>query len=301
MSKSEDWSGLDRAALENMSAASLEELLLRDFHAPDGGMDDMSGLYQAACVLAARTPPAPSAADRAWARFVRHYLPSAGVASWYSEDGGMPSSDAAPGRRSPVKRRWIRRLAVAVAAVCAAFLLVSAAAAAGGYDLWRLLARWTDEQMSMAPGQILRAEEDEIRMPEEGKEYAGLQEALDDCGLTRPVVPRWMPEGFALADLGVDTGFPDALIFHAAYQRDEDVLVFLIEIFLPREGSAFGDGGNFQKDEGDPVPYEAGGVTHLLSTNAGRPVAMWANGPAECAVSGDITMEELQKMIDSIY
>ena len=54
-------------------------------------------------------------------------------------------------------------------------------------------------------------------------------------------------------------------------------------------------------DEGDPIPYEAGGITHLLTTNAGRPVALWANGPAECCISGDITMEELKQMIDSIY
>ena len=65
-----------------------------------------------------------------------------------------------------------------------------------------------------------------------------------------------------------------------------------------RSGDNFGD---WQKDEGDPVPYEAGGVTHLLATNVGRPVGLWASGPAECAISGDITMEELKEMIDSIY
>ena len=82
---------------------------------------------------------------------------------------------------------------------------------------------------------------------------------------------------------------------------DEDVIIVFVSIHLPKEDGSFGGYGHFQKDEGDPIPYESGGITHLLSTNAGRSVALWANGPAECAVSGDITMEELQKIIDSIY
>ena len=93
----------------------------------------------------------------------------------------------------------------------------------------------------------------------------------------------------------------NSLIFHAAYQRDEDVLTQFIRIHLPREDGGTDSYAHFQKDEGDPIPYEAGGVIHLLSTNAGRAVAVWANGPAECAISGDITIEELQQIIDSIY
>ena len=39
----------------------------------------------------------------------------------------------------------------------------------------------------------------------------------------------------------------------------------------------------------------------MLFTNAGRASAVWVNGPAECAISGDITMDELRQVIDSIY
>ena len=142
---------------------------------------------------------------------------------------------------------------------------------------------------------------DDIRLPEEPKEYATLQEALSDCGLARSVAPRQIPDGFQLVELVVDTLSTNSLIFHAAYQRNEDVLTQFIRIHLPREDGGTDSYAHFQKDEGDPIPYEAGGVIHLLSTNAGRAVAVWANGPAECAISGDITIEELQQIIDSIY
>ncbi len=296
-------SGEDPAAMEQLSTRRLEELLLQDFHAPDNGRRDMSGLYHAAQELASREPSPNSETDRAWRSFQENYLPFAECASQDSvyDDGGTPSSDAAPGRRPLFRsRRWLR-VAVAAAVLAAALLSLSLVAAASGFDLWRRLAQWTDEVIQLTPAQTGQADMDDIRLPEEPKEYATLQEALSDCGLARSVAPRQIPDGFQLVELVVDTLSTNSLIFHAAYQRDEDVLTQFIRIHLPREDGGTDSYAHFQKDEGDPIPYEAGGVIHLLSTNAGRAVAVWANGPAECAISGDITIEELQQIIDSIY
>jgi len=296
-------SGEDPAAMEQLSTRRLEELLLQDFHAPDNGRRDMSGLYHAAQELASREPSPNSETDRAWRSFQENYLPFAECASQDSvyDDGGTPSSDAAPGRRPLFRsRRWLR-VAVAAAVLAAALLSLSLVAAASGFDLWRRLAQWTDEVIQLTPAQTGQADMDDIRLPEESKEYATLQEALSDCGLARSVAPRQIPDGFQLVELVVDTLSTNSLIFHAAYQRNEDVLTQFIRIHLPREDGGTDSYAHFQKDEGDPIPYEAGGVIHLLPTNAGRAVAVWANGPAECAISGDITIEELQQIIDSIY
>ncbi len=303
MTKQTYHSGEDPAAMEQLSTRRLEELLLQDFHAPDNGRRDMSGLYHAAQELASREPSPNSETDRAWRSFQENYLPFAECASQDSvyDDGGTPSSDAAPGRRPLFRsRRWLR-VAVAAAVLAAALLSLSLVAAASGFDLWRRLAQWTDEVIQLTPAQTGQADMDDIRLPEESKEYATLQEALSDCGLARSVAPRQIPDGFQLVELVVDTLSTNSLIFHAAYQRDEDVLTQFIRIHLPREDGGTDSYAHFQKDEGDPIPYEAGGVIHLLSTNAGRAVAVWANGPAECAISGDITIEELQQIIDSIY
>lgn len=303
MTKQTYHSGEDPAAMEQLSTRRLEELLLQDFHAPDNGRRDMSGLYHAAQELASREPSPNSETDRAWRSFQENYLPFAECASQDSvyDDGVPPSSDAAPGRRPLFRsRRWLR-VAVAAAVLAAALLSLSLVAAASGFDLWRRLAQWTDEVIQLTPAQTGQADMDDIRLPEEPKEYATLQEALSDCGLARSIAPRQIPDGFQLVELVVDTLSTNSLIFHAAYQRDEDVLTQFIRIHLPREDGGTDSYAHFQKDEGDPIPYEAGGVIHLLSTNAGRAVAVWANGPAECAISGDITIEELQQIIDSIY
>ena len=196
--------------------------------------------------------------------------------------------------------RWVGRIAAVLAAL---MVLATVAAAAAGYDLWGMLAQWTAEEMTLAPGQIDYLDPDDLHIPEEPGEYADLQEALAAYGLDLPVVPRRLPEGFALDQLIVDDATSlSQIVFHAAYSRGEGkYLVLQVDVYLEREYREQDTFWNFQKDEGDPVPYEAGGVTHLLATNAGWPVALWANGPAECAISGDVTMDELKAMIDSIY
>lgn len=289
--------------MERMSTSDLEELLRQDFQAPEGGEADPGGLYQAAQVLAEREHSFDAAVDRAWESFRENYLPFAGDGSSLYEDGLQPSSGAVPGRRHFPSRRWLRGL-LAAAVLAAILLSVSVAGtAAGGYDLWGArLAWWTDEEMGITPGRIECASRDDIRIPEEPRDYAGIGEALEDCGLTLPLAPRWVPEGFEMDFMDIDELVPDTLIFYAHYARGDENLVVEVSVYIEREdGGGDRDYGSFQKDRGDPTPYEAGGVTHLLTTNAGRPTALWTRGPAECVVSGDITMEELKQIIDSIY
>ncbi len=201
----------------------------------------------------------------------------------------------------PVRHRLLRTGQL-VAALVALLLLLTVATAAAGYDIWRMLAEWTAEQITLAPGQIEYIDPDDLHIPEEPGEYTDLQEALTAYGLNRSVVPKWLPEGFVQIHLDIEAAAKGSLIiFYALYQWEKNPLVIQVNIYLEDEERIYDSFGNFQKDEGDPIPYEAGGITHLLTTNAGRPVALWANGPAECCISGDITMEELKQMIDSIY
>lgn len=301
MQKAEKWNHLDPADLERMSTAKLEKLLLQDFQDPESGEDRMDQLYYAAQLLAEQDPVSNAAANQAWERFQEKYLPFAVARSAHYEDGAAPSSDAAPERRRSRFRRWGVRGILVAAALAILLLSISVAAAAAGHDLWRMLARWTDEVISIAPGQVTRVDPDEIRIPEEGTEYTSLQEALDDCGLTLPAAPKWIPEGFELIQLVVDTNDPTSLAFVTCYHGDGTTLLISLHIFLTREDGGHGGYGDFQKDEGDPIPYEVGGITHLLSTNAGRPIALWVNGPVEGSIIGDITMDELKQIIDSIY
>lgn len=89
MSKFEHRDGLDRAGMERMSTASLEKLLLEDFHSSERGEAGMSDLYMAAQVLAERSPCPQDAVNQSWEHFRENYFP---FVSMLSEDGaGRPA------------------------------------------------------------------------------------------------------------------------------------------------------------------------------------------------------------------
>ena len=201
----------------------------------------------------------------------------------------------------PARHRLLRTGQL-IAALAALLLLLTVATAAAGYDLWRMMAEWTAEWITLAPGQIEYIAPDDLHIPEEPREYTDLQEALTAYGLNRSVVPKWLPEGFVLEELIVDdSSDPTQIVFLSLYHREDNSLIVQMNVYLEEENRGADNFWDFQKDEGDPIPYKAGDITHLLTTNVGRPVALWANGPAECFISGNITMDELKEMIDSIY
>ena len=201
----------------------------------------------------------------------------------------------------PVRYRCLRTLRIA-AALAALLTLLTVATAAAGYDIWRMLAEWTAEKITLSPGQIEYANPDDIHIPENPEEYTDLQAALTAYGINQSVVPKWFPEGFVLEELIIDDdNFIGTIVFATLYTNGENTIVSQINIYLEYEDRVDKSFGNVYKDEGDPIPYAAGNITHLLTTNAGRSVALWANGPMECFINGDITMEELKQMIDSIY
>ena len=121
----------------------------------------------------------------------------------------------------PARHRLLRTGQL-VAALVALLLLLTVATAAAGYDIWRMLAEWTAEQITLAPGQIEYIDPDDLHIPEEPGEYTDLQEALTAYGLNRSVVPKWLPEGFVQTHLDIEAAAKGSLIiFYALYQWEK--------------------------------------------------------------------------------
>lgn len=57
----------------------------------------------------------------------------------------------------------------------------------------------------------------------------------------------------------------------------------------------------FEKDSENITKYESNDVTHYILSNNASYVATWANDTLVCSILGDITVDELKQMIDSIY
>ena len=59
--------------------------------------------------------------------------------------------------------------------------------------------------------------------------------------------------------------------------------------------------GLYQKDTGSVQLYNSGGITHYFFHNNGKHGVAWTNGLLEVAIQGDLPVDDLKRMIDSIY
>ena len=123
-----------------------------------------------------------------------------------------------------------------------------------------------------------------------------LAENLEVYGLMdRDLLPTWLPEGYELLGTQFDE-MSSYTYFGAMLGRGESRLTISYRLYFEEPLNIA-----YQKDEGDPEEYAAGGQLHYIMTNAGKYLCVWINDHVECFIGGADSREELVKMIDSIY
>lgn len=183
--------------------------------------------------------------------------------------------------------------AAAVAAVFALMLMVGTITAyALGYDVFGAIATWTKETFIFT---YVTDFEEESSIPHKNiGECRDLQEALDEYGVTEKLAPTYVPKGYEQIEFKIYDEDDNLNIVNAFIKDDRTIIISITK-------NVSSSGAKYQKDEGDPEIYEAGGIKHYIMTNMGNYKAVWNSGEFECGISGLVEKDELIKMIDSIY
>lgn len=198
---------------------------------------------------------------------------------------------------------WRIGLIAALTAICLMGGMVVAQAA--GVDVFGTIARWTDEVFSLGAirsdgandGTSNLASVDNGSGSSNEADYASLQEALDDYGITEFCEPTWIPDGYAFVNVEVDS-WPDDNSFiglFAKYYDGTDFLQIKIECY---QGNA-----NEQVEKAN-APVEAftvDGFTVYLLENIKSNSAAWATEHYECYISGNVEKQVLKQMVLSTY
>lgn len=278
---------------DNMSTETLEDILRADSQLPDGENSDTDAIIYIMEVIAKRENENPTGkfndVHDSWASFSENYLP-------YTDDdrslydfedveektGIRQAPSLKPSR--PLKGHRLMRVAFVAAVVTVILLAGTITASAFGFDLWGTIAKWTRETFGFTS-------ESPIENPES---YDSLQAALSKYGITEPLAPSWIPDGYKMSSIDVSET-PVKIKFIAAYNNNSDqLLISVTDIFN-------GNSGTFEKDDNDVTVYVAGNIEHYIMSNNGRGKAVWASKSYECSISGNISETEIEKMIDSIY
>ena len=268
----------DLSKYDTMTTEELEEILRLDVQAPEEQESDTEMILCVMEVLAARkrnNGHAEKTALEAYESFKQNYMPEVNIIEMTSK-ASTKTKIASP--------CWLRSL-TATAAVLAILFVGSATTQAFGINIWETVVKWTQETFHFGEWGESSTNDD--------LSYTSLQEVLAKGERTTLQVPNWFPSGYELADITVEQT-PLRKIYSAKYTNEEQVLRITVQDYL-NEIPIY-----VEQSDGLVEEYEVAGVTYYLLENNKRTQAVWIVDSYECRITGELTIEELKLMIDSI-
>ena len=288
---------------DSMSTKDLEEILRLDFQLPDDEVSDVDAIIYITEVIEKREKENPTGrftdVHAAWASFKENYLPyvKEDKSLYDFEDLDMeedikqvPSEKTFRPRR---KRRMSR--AICITAVLIMILLTGTLIAnAFGFNLWDIIAKWTKNTFTFSGSMPQETLLLDVPDSNNGDNFETIQQALDHYGVTEKLSPTWFPDDYLLEDIKV-TETPAKIIFTAIYIRaDEEILITIETLLSPFTRT-------YEKDSKDVIIFEINGVEHFIMTNLDIVNVVWKHKNYECSIIGNLSLEEAEKMINSIY
>ena len=129
-------------------------------------------------------------------------------------------------------------------------------------------------------------------------EYAGLlQAALDECGISGNLVPAWYPEGFQASEPEISStrrGDSVNMVFRGAEER------FFYIAITRYHSSKDVEKFVFEKDKTPVEQYTSGAKTFYILSNNDTTTTLWTDGFIVERIVGNLTVEEVKAIIDSI-
>lgn len=283
-----------RAVLEKKTTEELEELLALDFSEQEDAEPDVEYIMTIMEVINEReentnAEEKQAKVDAAWRDFQdyvqerRQAEAEAGITEELSHDHPCKTENG----QAPRKRLHVLRYCAAVAAV---IVLFCGTAYALGWNVFQAFADWTEETFYFLTGQ-----ESEESYNQDVFRYMRLAVAKKS---DTPVIPTWAPEGTVQSGEINIADHSDKVRILGTFVVEDRVFTMRVSIYntIPESYVT-----TYQKDNETVQTYESGGVIHYIMDNNGNTSAMWTNGRVEGYIQGNLLIDDLQKMIDSIY
>lgn len=283
MPKKNDRTKQDDSKYDAMTSEELARLLRLDSEAPEGNELDIDTLLYITGVLAEREKTSNNTgktAQEAWMSFQQNYMPE-------EEELAVPAKDTKPVRSHP----WVRRGIAAAAAIVLVVLVPLTAKALNWEKIWDAVAMWAKETFSFVwEGQT------DVDSPDtkELRPFKSLQQTLEESGVNPNIVPTWIPDGFVLDRVDVDET-PMQRNYVALYKNGKQSINICVRSF---EGT---DTERVEVNDTLIEKYIVNGIVYYIHDNNGWASAVWIQDNYECYITGDITTEDIKRMVDSIW
>lgn len=187
-------------------------------------------------------------------------------------------------------RKWFVPLAAAATIVLILFMTIPQTV--GAENIFEILGRWTRDIFSFS---------DETKDQNDGNyvfqtNHEGLQQVYDavvELGITDPVVPSWLPEGYELKELQVLSPNENTKVY-SRFVKGDCYIQLVIEIHSMESTN------KYTKDEIDAGMYNSMDAYYYIVSNEDTWKAVWSDEMVECSLVTNDAKEVLYKLLKSI-
>ena len=274
----------DMSKYDAMTTEELEEILRLDAQTLEEQESDTDRILYIMEVLAQRKRNSENpgkTAQQAWESFEENYFP-------LEEENLICVAQTE--RLAKPSRYWLRRI-IAVAAVLVILVGIPLTASAFGWeDIWNAVAKWAKETFSFVANDTPEDTEPAI---DDLQQYTSLQELLAETNRATGLVPTWIPDGYELVDIRFDEN-PIQKTYIARYDNGDAKLRISVKSFIAADPEKVEVNGDLLET------YEVSGIEYYIFKNEQWYRAAWIKDSYECYISGDLSVEEIKLMINSI-
>lgn len=193
----------------------------------------------------------------------------------------------------PVCRHsWILKVASVVAVLLLVFLILPQQAEAK--SIFERIVSWTDSFFQLInPGDAQDCRREYVFETDN----PGLQQVYDavvELGITDPVVPMWLPEGYELVECKV-TEMPTNNSIVAKLTDGNSALIFRIYSYSANMSN------KYYKNVTQADTFEVGGTTYNIIRNREVWASIWTQDNLECTIMIDCQEDVFYEILRSIY
>lgn len=276
--------------LDQLSMEQLEELLRADFASSDP--ENEQAVFHILEVMEKREKENPTGrlpdTDQAWKEFQQYYnIPEGEGQSLYPVRSD-PETQPAPTSTKKNRRFRPRKVLVVVAVLVLMFGSMLTAQAAG-VDVFGAIGRWTEEKFHF---EITPASED-------GTTDYTFREASRKRGLSQSLIPTWYPKGFESSE-PIDDSVEDYVdSVYCEYINKEENRSYSVMVSRYYDSNSIA-ATVYEKDDTKVEIYENNGRNFYIMSNLDTLTATWSDGKMSIDISGQLEINELKHIIDSI-
>lgn len=291
MSQSKTRAECDYSKFDRMSTEELNEILRQDSLQTSNDESNVDAILYITEVITGREKGKLESefnVEAAWKSFCDNYMPKDDdpevdaefEEADYLDDGikVIPFNDMETQR--PKKRRVYKPMIGVAAAIVALLLAGTITASAFGYNVWDVVAQWTKDTFGFTSNESA------------ADAWSDTFNAYD---ITTQLVPKWIPERYGVPTIDI-TETPRKFVFYGEYSTETGEILTVTISNLLEPGSKV-----YEKDNADVMVHTVNGIEHFIISNVNDICAAWVIGNFECSISGNVDIDEMQRMLDSIY